>query len=155
MRNSNSSVKTRGRTTKQPQHKAGNSEPQRRFPAAAGNDTLEVTGRLTKKPYRFKRIRSREEVVERLYSPPTLPNRESYELVKMIRDAADRADVEHEKLLKKGVITPKSACRVLLPIECLRANPEIAREKLIDWPHVADIAQDIESDALGVHGENR
>lgn len=113
------------------------------------NDTLEVRGRLTKKVYKFKRIKSRDEVVNQLYSNPDLSKTEAYELVKRVRSAIEQNDIAHEKLIQDGIIQPKSGCRVSLPIKCLQADPEIARENLIDWPHVADIAQDIELDALG------
>lgn len=116
---------------------------------AVKNDTLSVRGRQIKQVYTFKRIRSREEIVNQLYSQPELSNTEAHALVKRIREATAQNDAAHDVLLKQGIIQPKSACRVSLPIRCLQADPEIARENLIDWPHVADIAHDIQLDALG------
>lgn len=112
-------------------------------------DTLSVRGRQTKKLYHFKRIRSRDAIVNQLYSQPDMSKTEAYELVKKIKEATEQHAAEHEKLVKRGVSKPEQAARVLLPLACLQANPEIARENLIDWAHVADIAQDINPDALG------
>ena len=127
----------------------GNKAQERAQKRGSSDDTIEVRGRLTKKVYKFKRIKSRDEVVNQLYSVPDMSKTEAYELVKQIRAATAQNDASHEALRRQGIIQPKSGCRVSLPIKCLQANPEIARENLIDWPHVADIAQDIDLDALG------
>jgi hypothetical protein len=117
--------------------------------AAAKADTLAIRGRQTKTIYHFKRIKSREDMVAQLYAPPEMSKAEMYEFVKEIKEKTEQTDAEHEKLAKRGISMPKQACRVRLPIKCLQANPQIARENLIDWQHVADIAQEINLDALG------
>lgn len=111
--------------------------------------TLTIRGRLTKKPHTFKRIKSREEIVDLFYSQPEIPNKEAYALVAEIREATARNNEEHEKFRKQGILEPADLPHVRIPINYLEADPRIARENLIDWPHVADIAQDITLDALG------
>lgn len=111
--------------------------------------TLIIRGRLTKKPYTFKRIKSREEILDLFYSQPEIPNKEAHALVTEIREITAQNNEEHEKLRTRGILEPANLPHVRIPISYLEADPRIARENLIDWPHVADIAQDITLDALG------